>query len=149
MNYPLNPVYVDGEPCYVVVLHPTAVEQLKEDASANSWLEIQKHANVRGKDNPLFKDSLGKYGRFILHSFSKVPYKTYGSKKVAHCMVLGAQACVLAFGDAGGKFSFSWHEELEDRGNRLVVDAATILGIKKCTFDDQAFGTITLYVDIT
>ena len=149
MDYPLNPIYDGAEPIYVVVLHPKAVEQLRTSTATNSWLEIQKHAGVRGTDNPIFKDSLGKYGRFVLHEYSKVPYKTYGGKKVAHCMVLGAQAAVVAFGDAGGKFGFSWHEEMEDRGNRLVVDAGTILGIKKCVFNNQVFGTITMYVDIT
>jgi len=76
-----------------------AVEDMKEDTSAQSWLEIQKNAGVRGTNNPLFKDALGKYGRFILHKFSKIVYTTASSHNYAHNLVLGAQAAVLAFGN--------------------------------------------------
>ncbi len=144
MDNPINPVYVDGEPCYIVVLHPKAAEQLKEDAGVGGWVDIQKNAGVRGMDNPLFKDSLGRYGRFILHKFSKIPYKTISSDQFAYNLVLGAQSAVIAFGDAGGSFSFTWTEELEDRGNRLIVVASAIAGIKKCMFDSKAFSTILM-----
>lgn len=145
MDYPLNPVYVDNEPCYIVILGPKAVQQLKEDTSAAGWLEIQKAAGVRGANNPLFKDAIGKYGRFIIHGYSKIPYTTSGAHTYEYNLILGAQAAVMGFGNAGGQFGFSWHEELEDRGNRLIVDAGTILGIKKCEFDSEAFGCITLW----
>ncbi len=149
MDIPPNPIYVDGEPCYIVVLHPKAVEQLRTNTAVNSWLEVQKFAGERGMQNPIFRDSLGKYGRFILHKFSKIPYQDYGGKLVAHCLVLGAQAGVVAFGDAGGRFSFSWYEEMDDRGNQLVVTGSAILGMKKTRFNGEDFGVVTMFVDIT
>jgi len=145
MDTPPNPIYVGTEPCYIVVLSPKAAEQLKLDAGTGGWLDIQKAAGVRGTDNPLFKDALGKYGRFILHKYSKIPYTTSGSDTYYYNLILGAQSAVLAFGDGNSGFGFDWHEEYEDRGNRLIVDAAAILGIKKCRFNSQSFGNITLW----
>jgi len=145
LDVPPNPVFVDGEPCYVLVLSPYAVEQLKADTAANSWLEIQKNAGVRGTDNPLFKDALGKYGRFILHRYSKIPLTTSGSDTFSHNLLLGAQAGVVAFGDAGGQFGMNWVEETDDRGNRLVITAGSILGVKKCRFNSTDFGAITVW----
>lgn len=149
MDTPINPIYVDGEPCYIVVLHPKAVEQLRTSTAVNSWLEVQKYAGVRGSQNPIFRDSLGKYGRFILHSYSKIPYRTIGAKTVAHCLVLGAQACVVAFGNAGGNFSFQWREKWFDYDNQLNVAGSTIMGVKKVRFNGEDFGSIVMYVDIT
>jgi len=144
MDTPPNPVYDNGEPHYIVILHPIAAEQLRTETSTNSWLEIQKYAGPRGQQNPIFRDSLGKYGRFILHKFSKIPVVTVGDKKYAMNLVLGAQAAVIAFGDAGGKFSLTWHEEIDDRGNRLVVTASTIFGCKKVRFNGKDFGVIVM-----
>ena len=145
MDVPPNPIYVDGEPCYVLILSPYAVEQLKTATSAGSWLDIQKSAGVRGPDNPIFKDALGKYGRFILHRYSKIPYTTSGSDQFSHNLLLGAQSAALAFGDAGGQFGMNWNEETDDRGNRLVITAGSILGVKKCRFNGTDFGAITVY----
>lgn len=144
MDPPPNPLFEGGEPYYVVVLHPKAVEQLRTDAGPQSWLEIQKAAGVRGTNNPIFTGALGRYGMFVLHEYSKIPYKTIGSDKYAYNLVLGAQAAVIAFGNASGKFYMDWYEELEDRGNRLVVTASTICGIKRCEFDGKAFGSLVM-----
>jgi len=149
MDTPINPIYIDGEPCYIVVLHPKAVEQLRTATATNSWLEVQKFAGLRGDKNPIFRDSLGKYGRFILHKFSKVPYRTIGTKSVAHNLVLGAQAGVVAFGNSGGNFSFQWKEEWYDYENQLNVAGASILGMKKIRFNNEDFGSVVMYSDIT
>ena len=149
MDTPPNPIMVDGEPCYIVVLHPKAVEQLRTDASANNWIDIMKSAGARGDSNYIFTDSLGRYGRFILYKYSKIPVFTQGSKTLANCLILGTQAAAVAFGDAGGDFNMSWHEEYDDRGNLYVVTAGTIWGAKKIRFNSKDFGSCSLYVDIT
>lgn len=147
LDVPPNPVYVDGQPKYILILSPKAEEQLKTATAANSWLEIQKNAGVRGPQNPLFKDALGMYGMFILHSYSKIPITTDSGHQYSHNLLLGAQAAVMAFGDAGGQFSMSWNEETDDRGNRLVITAGVMFGCKKCRFDNDStdFGAFTVY----
>ena len=147
LDVPPNPVYVNGQPKYILILSPKAEEQLKSATAAGSWLDIQKNANVKGPTNPLFKDSLGEYGMFILHSYSKIPYTTSGGHQYSHNLLLGAQAAVLAFGDSGGQFGMYWREETADVGNQLLVLAGSMLGCKKCRFDNDStdFGAFTVY----
>ena len=147
LDVPMNPIYVGSKPYYILILSPWAVEQLRTDTSTNSWIDIQKSAGARGQENPIFQDSLGVYGRFILHKYSKIPVTTASSVQYSHNLLLGAQAGVIAFGDAGGQFSIRWHEEPDDRGNQLVVTAGAILGVKKCRFniDNTDFGCMTVW----
>jgi len=149
MDVPPNPIMVDGEPYYIVLLHPKAVYQLKSDTGAGQWLDVHKLAGVRGPENPIFKGVLGAYNGFLLYEYSKIPVYQAGGKTIANCLVVGAQACAVALGQAGSPFAISWHEEMDDRGNQLVVTASTILGIKKVRFNDKDFGVLSFYVDIT
>jgi N4-gp56 family major capsid protein len=147
MDVPPNPIMIGGEPKYVLVLSPYAVEQMKADTTAKSWIEIQKHAGVRGEGNYIYKGALGSYGMFVLHSYSKIPTTTVSSSVYCHNLLFGAQAAVVGFGDAGGKFSFSWNEEVDDYGNLVGIAGASILGIKKCRFDldNTDFGVLTVW----
>jgi len=145
MDVPPNPIVINGEEYYVVVLNPDAVEQLRTDTSVGSWLDIQKNAGVRGAENPIFKNSLGSYGRFILYSYSKLPIFTAGTQQVANNLVLGAQAAIVAFGNAGGNFNLRWEEEVRDYGNLLSVSAGIIWGVKKTRFNGKDFGVLSLY----
>jgi len=140
-----QPLYDKDEPYYVILMHSAAKKQLRTSTSTNDWLDIQKNAGVRGSDNPIFRGALGRYGKFVLHDYGKVPItKNTGDVTVARTLCLGAQAAVIAWGDAGNEFQYNWHEELEDRGNVLVVDIDFICGIKKTRFNGKDFGVITL-----
>ena len=144
MDVPPNPIFVGDTPFYVLVLHPKAVEQMKADTSQTGWLNLQKAAGPRGEDNPIFTDKLGQYSNFVLHSFSKVPTVTDGTHVYALNLILGAQAATVAFGNAGGSFTFDWNEEMDDRGNRLVITGGQIYGTKKVRFNGQDFGCIVM-----
>ena len=140
-----QPLYEKGEPYYVVLLHSAAKKQLRTSTSTNDWIDIQKNAGVRGSDNPIFKTALGRYGKFLLHDWGKVPVtKNSGGHEICHSLCLGAQAAVIAWGNAGQEFQYNWHEETEDRGNVLIVDIDFICGIKKTRFNNKDFGVITL-----
>ena len=145
MDNPPRPIRVGSEDRYLLILHPAAAKALREESGTSGWLEIQKAAGQRGRENPIFKDSLGEFGPFILHDYSKIPYfKNASSVNVARNLCFGAQSVVCAWGDAGGAFQFSWHEEMEDRGNVLVVDISFIFGCKKTRFNSKDFGVITV-----
>jgi len=147
MDTPPNPIMIGGEPKYILVLSPWAVEQMKSDTTDKSWLKLNLGAGVRGENNPLFTGSLGTYGMFIIHQFSKIPITTSGSDTYSHNLLFGAQGVTVAFGDAGGKFSFSWGEEVDDYGNIIGIAGTTILGVKKNRFNDTDtdFGVMTVY----
>ena len=140
-----QPLYDKGEPYYLILMHSSAKKQLRTSTSTNDWIDIQKNAGVRGTDNPIFKTALGRYGKFLLHDFAKVPVtKNTGNVEVCRTLCLGAQAAVVAWGNAGNEFQYHWHEEYEDRGNVLIIDVDFICGMKKTRFNGKDFGVITL-----
>ena len=138
------PLYDGKEPFYILVLHPMAAEDLKSETGAKTWLEIQKFANVRGSENPLFRGTLGKYNIFWMHEYSKVPVVKIGNDYYAYNLLLGSQALLMAFGSAGGAFSISWHEEMDDRGNQFVVTAGCIFGVRRTRFEDKEFAAMLI-----
>lgn len=143
----IQPIMIDGEEHYVCVMHSFQARDLRTNTSTGQWLDIQKAVGQRGKDNPIFRNSLGMYNNVILHKHRRVVrFNDYGSGSVeaARALFFGAQAGVVAFGNAGNGLRFSWHEELVDRGNVLVVDFGSIVGIKKCTFNSTDFGVVAL-----
>ena len=149
MDIPPNPIMVNGEPYYIVVLHPTAVRQLRTDTGSGQWLDVHKLAGVRGPDNPIFTGLLGAYNGFLMYEYSKIPVYSAGGKTLANCLIVGSQAAAVAFGQAGGDFAINWYEEMDDRGNQLVVTGSTIMGIKKVRFNGKDFGALSLFVDIS
>lgn len=57
----LRPIFVGGKFYYVMFLHPWQIKALKAETGAAGWASIQKDANVRGINNPLFtKDGTGR-----------------------------------------------------------------------------------------
>ena len=53
---------------------------------------------------------------------------------------MGRQAGVVAFGSPGTGLRFDWNEELEDRGNQVVITTASIFGVKKSRFTIDGTG---------
>ena len=148
MDVPPHPISVgDDGPKYVLVMDPASEWFLRDSFSAGDWGSIQQYAGVRGLDNPIFKYSLGTYRNLILYSYSKIPTGTNASSVgYARCLLLGAQALVMASGSPGNGLTFDWIEEYEDRQNVLVVDVGTICGFKKVRFNSQDHGVVAVSV---
>jgi N4-gp56 family major capsid protein len=153
----IQPVKIDGEEHYVIVMHPFQEYDLRA-ASGSTWIDIQKAAAAaEGRNNPLFKGGLGMYNNVILHEHqSVITFNDYGAGlnlNAARALFMGRQAGVVAFGSTGSGLRFDWNEEMEDRGNQLVVTTGTIFGIKKTAFTidgtSRDFGVIALdtYLD--
>jgi N4-gp56 family major capsid protein len=132
---------VDGEDCYIVIMHPQAELQLRSTATAGGWQDIQKY--TQRADN-LFKRSLGKYGNLILYSHPKIPVYNTGAAGVGVCynLLLGAQAGFIAHGNSGNGMHYSWHEEIDDRGNLPVVDTGAIFGMQRAIWNSKSFSTM-------
>lgn len=149
----IQPIKIDGEERYVVVMHPFQEYALRT-SSGSTWIDIQKAAaGAEGRNNPLFKGSLGMYNNVILHDHSAViNFSDYGvgsNLTAGRALFLGRQAGVVAFGSANNsQMRFDWNEEMEDRGNQLVVTTGTIWGCKKAAFEvdgvNRDFGVIAL-----
>ena len=149
----MQPVMIDGESHYVLVMHPWQEYALRTNAGSGQWLDIQKAAAAsEGKTNPIFKGGLGMYNNVVLHKHKGViRFSDYGAGanvNATRALFLGRQAGVVAFGSPGTGLRFDWNEELEDRGNQVVITTSSIFGVKKTAFTidgvSRDFGVIAL-----
>jgi N4-gp56 family major capsid protein len=143
----IQPIMVNGEKKYIMLLHPYQVTDLRTNMSQGQWADIQKAAAAaQGQGNPLFTGSLGEYRGVILHSHRNViRFSDYGAGTnlaAARALFLGAQAGAIAFGNGGGETvaRYSWKEKLFDYGNQLGVAAGSIFGVKKSVYNSKDFG---------
>lgn len=145
----IQPIVIDGEEHFVLVMSPWQKYDLKRDAGTGGWLDVQKAAAAAdGAKSPIFKGGLGMYNNVVLHEAKPIiRFTDYGAGSniaAARALFLGNQAAVVAFGTAGSGMRFDWHEETRDNGNQLVVSTDSIFGVKKCAFNSTDFGVIAV-----
>lgn len=69
----LQPCKIDGAETFVCVMHTFQEDDLRSNTNTGQWLDIQKAAaGADGRNNPMFKGSLGMYRGVILHSHRNV-----------------------------------------------------------------------------
>lgn len=143
----IEPITVDGVERYVALIHPFQEYDVRTNASGD-WLAAQRAAaGAEGRNNPIFQGALGLYADTIIHKHrAVVGFSDYGSGvnlPARRALFLGRQAGVLAFGSEGGEglARFAWREEMEDRGNQVVLTTSTIVGIKKTRFTPPGSST--------
>jgi N4-gp56 family major capsid protein len=138
-NEPLiRPVKIGGQDCYVAILHPQQVNDLRTNTSTGQWFDIQRAAMEGSKvsDNPIFSGSLGMYNGVIFFESDRIPKATEAAASsvtasTRAAVLLGAQAAWFAYGREGGRAErYLWNEESFDYGNEHGVSASLIYGIK-------------------
>jgi len=140
---------VDGEEHYVVVINPWQEYDLRTSVTTGGWLDIQKSlTTAEGKASSIFKGGAGMHNNVVIQTHKAViRFTDYGAGQnvaAARALFLGEQAAVCAFGSAGTGMRFDWHEELQDRGNQVVINTSSIFGIKKTRFNSLDFGVIAM-----
>ncbi len=127
-NTMIKPVRIDGMDTYILIIDQWQARDLMAD---EIWINAQQHANIRGKDNPIFSGALGMYDGVVIHQCNRIPRTETGSSgtKVGHALFLGAQAAVFAVGN-----NPTWEEEKFDYNNKTGYSFGRILGIKKSQF---------------
>jgi len=145
----IQPISINGENHFVLLMHPYQVFNVRTSTSTGQWLDIQKAAaGAVGRNNPIFKGSLGMYNNVVLHEHEAViGFSTYGAGanvEARRALFLGKQGGVCAFGSPGTGLRFGWHEETRDNGNQVVISTSSIFGIKKVTFNSLDFGVYAL-----
>lgn len=97
---PIRPVRIKGKKYVVLLVHPYVGYDLKLDAT---YAQAQREAQVRGDDNNIFSGALGVWDNVIVIESEYVPLASDagsgGNVNWAHCLLLGAQAGVVAWGD--------------------------------------------------
>lgn len=144
----MQPVSVDGEKHFVLVMSPDQEYDLRTEQGAQGWLEIQKAAAAaEGRKSPIFRGGLGMINNIVLHSHeSVIRFKDYGAGtnvNAARALLLGRQAGVVAYGSAGG-LRYTWVEETDDFGNEPTVASGTIMGVSKARFNNRDFGVLSI-----
>lgn len=149
----LQPCKIDGNETFVCVMHTFQEDDLRSNTNTGQWLDIQKAAaGSEGRNNPMFKGSLGMYRGVILHSHrNAIRFSNAGSGanvEAARALFLGSQAAVVAFGSPGTNLRFDWNEETRDNGDKVVISTSSIFGVKKVTFTTETgandFGVFSL-----
>lgn len=148
----IRPVNVEGKKYWVCFLHPYAIRQLRTDSStAGNFFDVSKAMLQGGKisDNPIITGAEFIYNSTIVHEWPYLPTiaGTPNSGVAANFRrgaVCGAQALAFAVGQDNGPDKMTWVEELFDYENELGVSAGMIFGAKKCVFNSNDFGVITL-----
>lgn len=150
----LQPCKIDGNETFVCVMHTFQEDDLRSNTQPGQWLDIQKAAaGAEGRNNPMFKGSMGMYRGCILHSHRNVVRFNNagaGTVEAARALFLGSQAAVMAFGSPGTNLRFDWNEETRDNGDKVIISTSSIFGVKKVRFDtksaqgEQDFGVFAL-----
>jgi N4-gp56 family major capsid protein len=134
---------------YVMYLHPYQVTDLKKNTSSGQWLDLVKAAYMGSNAAfPVFNGAIGEYNSVILRSAFDVTDGVSATSTdvttVRRAVLLGGQACMMAFGQDGGPNKYRWNEELFDHKRRLEVSAWTIHGLKKVQYNSVDYGTIVV-----
>jgi N4-gp56 family major capsid protein len=134
---------------YVVYLHPYQVTDLRKNTSTGQWLDLVKSAYMgRGENYPVYTGAIGEYNSCILRQAfdvtTGVSATTTDVATVRRAVLLGGQACMMAFGQDNGPNKYRWNEELFDHKRRLEVSAWTIHGLKKVRYNSVDYGTVVI-----
>lgn len=148
----LVPLDIDGEKHFVCLMSPFQEYDLKNDTGTGGWLEIEKAAAAAvGRSSPIFTGRLGMIGNTVLHSHeSAIRFNDYGSGgnlPAARALFLGAQAGVVAYGNAADGRApnrIMWKEEIVDYGRQINVGSGFVVGVKKTRFNSKDFGLFSI-----
>ncbi len=128
------------EPKYVLYLYPSQVTQLRKKSS--EWKSIELAALQGGNisKNKIYTGALGEYNGVILRRAVEVTqgvHSTTGASipNVRRAVMLGAQACGLAFGKNNNANSYKWNEEPTDHNRFVETSCMSISGMKKMTYN--------------
>lgn len=149
----MEPMKIEGEERYVIVMHPYQMHNLRNNTTTGQWLDVQKAlATAVGNKSPIFMGGAGFHRNTVLHEHRAViRFSDYGvgvNLPAARALFMGRQAGVVAFGSPGNGLRFDWHEESRDNGNQAVISTSSIFGVKKTAFTIEStsrdFGVMAL-----
>lgn len=134
----VQPIKVDGMDKYIMLVHPWAARDLKDDPK---WLAAQQNANIRGSKNPIFTGSLGEYDGVILYEYERVQTGNIGASSANVCqnLLLGKQAACFAVSRPAKHI-----EQTDDYGNIAGNGIAFYGAVEKTNFNNKDYGVINV-----
>lgn len=139
---PIRPVRVDGKNYYVLLVHPDAVYDWKNDPSVQQFL---REAEVRGPTNPLFTGAVAIYDGVVIHEHENIPIAddagSGGDVSWSKGVFMGAQALVWAWGKRVATVQKKF-----DYDNEWGHAWGIISGTNKPVFNSLDYGSLGVYV---
>lgn len=134
----VQPIKVDGMDKYIMLVHPWAARDLKDDSK---WLAAQQNANIRGSKNPIFTGALGEYDGVILYEYERVQTGNIGASSANVCqnLLLGKQAACFAVARPAKHI-----EQTDDYGNIAGNGIAFYGAVEKTKFNGLDYGIINV-----
>ena len=134
----VQPIKVDGMDKYIMLVHPWAARDLKDDPK---WLAAQQNANLRGSKNPIFTGALGEYDGVILYEYELVQTGNIGASSANVCqnLLLGKQAACFAVSRPAKHI-----EQTDDYGNIAGNGIAFYGAVEKTNFNGKDYGVINV-----
>jgi len=169
MQIKIRPVKMPDMDCYVQLIHPNQVRQLRRSVSDGDWSGIMRAAMQGGQitKSPMFTGAAGMWNKTIyqvtpflpmgnstgLSQYTQTQLAATGLDGICRSVFLGAQAGVISFGRdhayKGSEIRYKWVEELRDYANKLGISASLIWGMKKSRYvgiaQDHAVITCSTY----
>lgn len=144
---PIKPVMVEGSPYYVLLTSPNVKYSLE---TLSEFQTAQREAADRGKENPLFKNSVAIWQGVVVHAHRNVTEYTNGgsggSIRYAPSVLLGEDALLQARGRNGGI--------IKDESVTMATDYGEICGycwklitkVTKRKFNNKDYGSVGVYI---
>lgn len=127
----IEPITMEnGEEYFIFVGHPYAYLPMRK---SDDWMNAQKDAQQRSKDNPLFTGALGMWDGVIFYSSNRIPRSNNANSPIvatADNVFLGAQAMMRGYG-----YYPDWTEEYFSYGEKQGIATWTLVGQKLNVFD--------------
>lgn len=150
VTYPFRPVMIGGRSYFVLLVHPYACYDLKNNAEYQKYL---LEARERSKENPIFTGALAVIDDVVIHEHENIEIaETSSGSGIYYCkgVFMGAGSSIWAWGKRPVTIDKSFGYD-EERG--LV--RKFIAGVKKTQFKYSAsgskedYGSCGVYVTVT
>tara|TARA_R110000744_G_scaffold228_2_gene864 strand:- start:7822 stop:8853 length:1032 start_codon:yes stop_codon:yes gene_type:complete len=141
---PLRPIKINGKNHFVLVCHPDAVYDLKNDSTYTQYL---REAEARGKENPIFSGAIAVIDNVIIHEHESAYIATDGggaSVPYAECFFMGAQALCWGWG-----MREEMTQESFDYGEQAGFGLGLNYAVGKTQFNSLDYGSVGVFVGRT
>ena len=141
---PLQPINVEGEKYYVLLVHPDALYDLKTSAP---FQQAQREAQERSKSNPIFKNATAIIDGVVIHSHKDVfAANNGGGGSQRYCVgsLLGAQSMCVGWGDKVNMVT-----EKEDYDEFEKSSVRWTAGYKKPKFNSKDYGSVGVMMSMS
>ncbi|MDD4479641.1 MAG: N4-gp56 family major capsid protein [Mesotoga sp.] len=138
---PIRPVKVEGKNYYVLLVHPDAVYDWKNDPTVQQFL---REAEVRGPTNPLFTGAVAIYDGVVIHEHENIPIDDDGGSGAiswSKGVFMGAQSLVWAWGKR-----VETVQKKFDYDNEWGHAWGIIAGTNQHVFNSLDYGSLGVYV---